>query len=120
MRANRTNQTPVTESEIKKQILEYLTVTNIFAWRQNCGAFIQEENGTKRFIRCGIPGCSDIIGCLPDGRFLAVECKRPGGKLTMAQKAFLAEIAKNGGVAIVASSVEDVERILKTKLNNRR
>jgi len=66
----------------------------------------------ERFIKFGFKGLSDIIGMLKDGRFLAVEIKRPGGKLTTNQREFLTLVAHAKGVAFRADSVNDCERYL--------
>jgi len=58
------------------------------------------------------PGIPDIIGCLPGGRFIGIEVKRPGGELSSHQARVLANITDAGGLAIVAWSVEDVIRAL--------
>ena len=68
-------------------------------------------------------GVSDILG-IYKGKFLAIEVKTPttidedgdkryGGRLTENQKIFLQEIQEQGGIAIIARSVEDVEQALK-------
>jgi hypothetical protein len=57
-------------------------------------------------------GSSDIEGVLPGGRFLAVECKANGGRLSPEQKKFLAEIQNLGGMAVVAKSYRDIETAL--------
>lgn len=98
------------EDEVLRGCLEYLRMNHIFCYRNNTGAV---KIG-KRFIRYGTPGSSDIIGILPDGRFLAVECKREkGGRLSELQKAFLTAIQINGGVSIVARSVEELKKELE-------
>ena len=94
-----------------KSCLEYLDIRGIYHWRQNTGAL-------KVGNRFGMPGVSDILGILPGGRFLAVECKRPkGGVLSPCQKDFLGNIQRNGVVAIVAHSAselhEELERMRK-------
>lgn len=97
------------ESDIQKQCLELLKLYNIYCWRQNTGAF---KKG-KSYIKFAFKGCSDILGICPDGRFLAVECKRTsGGILSDEQKEFLVNIKKNGGVAIIANSVERLKEEL--------
>jgi hypothetical protein len=103
----------VLENDVLQGCIEYLTIRGIYCWRNNTGAV---KNG-KRFIRFGFPGSSDIIGILPDGRFLAVECKREkGGVLSAMQKSFLSAIEKNNGVAIVANSVQKLAEELNKKL----
>ena len=57
---------------------------------------------------------SDILGILPDGRFLAVECKREkGGVVSPEQKEFLLNINANGGVGIVVHSVDELAKALE-------
>jgi hypothetical protein len=101
---------PVSEGETLAACIEYLAVRQIFAWRNNSGA-IQVRPG--QFMRFGIKGSADIIGVLPDGRFLAVEVKSAKGQLSDEQKRFLETIAANGGLAIVARSIDDIETVLK-------
>lgn len=62
-------------------------------------------------IRIGCPGSPDIIGVFK-GRFLGIEVKSKCGKLRPEQKEFLENIIKNGGIAFVAKSIEDVEKNL--------
>jgi Holliday junction resolvase len=94
----------IREKDLQREILSFLRKRGIFAWRQNAGAAV----GDGRFVRFSIPGISDIIGILPDGRFLAVEVKLAGRKLSKNQEIFLSAIRANGGVAIVARSLIDV------------
>lgn len=98
------------ENEVLRGCLEYLRANGIFCFRNNTGAV---KIG-RRFIRYGTPGSSDILGIMPDGRFLAVECKREkGGRLSELQKAFLTAIQINGGVSIVARSVDELKKELE-------
>jgi hypothetical protein len=59
-----------------------------------------------------MPGVSDILGCLPGGRLLAVECKGPGNCPTRAQLAFLDAVANAGGLAVVVYDIWDLEAAL--------
>jgi hypothetical protein len=81
----RKNRRP--EAAALAEVLQTLRHHSAVAWaeRQNSGAY---KDGA-RFIRYGWPGCSDILGQLKDGRFLAVEVKAPGGKLRPEQALFL-------------------------------
>lgn len=102
------------ESEILKECLSVLKEMKIFCWRQNTGAF-QTKNGG--FFRSSIAGVSDILGVLPNGRFLAVECKREkGGVVSEAQKNFLSQIDSNGGLAIVSNNAESLKKIILQEL----
>jgi hypothetical protein len=99
------------ERDVLSAAHEYLTLRGITHWRNNTGTVMYKE----RPIRYGKTGSSDIIGVCPDGRFLAVECKRPGGRLSAAQGGFLSGINACGGVGIVVDSVESLERQLKER-----
>jgi hypothetical protein len=103
-----------TEAQVQKAVLEYLWIRGIFCWRNNTGA--ARMGNSRRYVHFGFPGSSDILGVLPDGRFLAVEVKKNKGRLRKEQKYFLSRIRECGGVAFVARAVEDVQRKLKEVL----
>lgn len=96
------------EKALVNAIMQYLAAKKIFAWRQNTGAIKVED----RLIRFGVLGCSDIIGLLPNGKMFAIEAKSSKGRLSLAQKSFLDAISKNGGIAIVAKKLEDIEELI--------
>jgi len=75
-----------------------------FVWRQNTGAMDLGE----RYVRFSFKGCSDVLGMLKTGQFLAIETKRIGKEPTEDQAAFLANVNRNGGLAFVARSAADV------------
>lgn len=66
----------------------------------------------QRFVQFAFPGCSDILGQLTTGHFLAVEVKRPSTKATKEQAEFLAQVDAAGGLALIARSVDDVQTAL--------
>jgi hypothetical protein len=85
----------------------------VFCWKQpNSG--IQRADG-RGWIPSQTPGIADIIGVLPGGRFLAIEVKRPGGELSPTQKLFLENVNRSGGLAFMASSLEEVIKTLNGK-----
>lgn len=96
------------ETELVKQCLELLKLRGIFAWRQNTGAM----RIGNRLVRFGQRGIADILGVLPDGRFLAIECKVGNRKVTTEQNAFLDSVEANGGVALVVRSLDELDRDL--------
>jgi len=97
------------EGDLVKDCLKRLKQLGAFAWKQNQGGMKMTGEGPRRFIRFAhVDGISDIIG-IYIGRFLAVECKMPGGKPTDKQAAFLDLVRRNGGIAIVTSSVDEME-----------
>ena len=105
----RTNRKP--EAGALVEVLKALRNHPMVAWceRQNSGA----ARVGNRFIRFGWPGCSDVIGQLRDGRFLAVECKAPKGRVRPEQQAFIDRVRSGGGVAFVAKNCLDVFDALK-------
>lgn len=113
----------MTESQVQSQILEYLLRSGIFAWRNNTmGVFDQSTNTYRRPGRFAINGVSDVLGILPDGRFLAIEVKKPVknprtdekllGLASDVQRAFINRINRDGGLAFVADSLDVVKRRL--------
>jgi hypothetical protein len=93
------------EAPVLHDCLKWLHERGIYCWRNNSGTLW--ANGQP--VTFGYPGSADILGVLPDGRFLAVECKSPTGKQSDKQKAFEAKIVANHGVYILARSVEDLK-----------
>jgi hypothetical protein len=98
------------ERDVLPAVLEALRLHPRVAWchRFNTGAM--EVDG--RNVRFAFAGCSDILGQLKDGRFLAVEVKRPSGMPTTAQVEFLGLVERSGGVAFVARGADDVFAVL--------
>lgn len=98
------------ESDVQRAILDWLAWHGILAWRTNSGAHIFEDSsGRRRMFRGAPAGTADIIGILPGGRFLAIECKTAQGRLRPAQKEFIDQVNELGGLAFVARNIEDVE-----------
>lgn len=87
------------EKRIENQIKQYL---------DSIGAWHIKTHGNM-FSKAGTP---DIIACLR-GRFVAIEVKQPGGRVSPLQMAHIKLINRAGGVAFVAYSLEDVKHILK-------
>ena len=76
-------------------------------FRANTG-MVSTPDG-KRVFRAGFRGCSDILGMLRGGRWLAVEVKRPGKQPTDDQRTFLDAVNRGGGLGFVARSIADCE-----------
>ena len=102
----RKKKTP--ENQVVRDCLKLLHMQGIFAWRNNTGAV---SIGT-RFVRYGHTGSSDIIGLMPCGQFLAVECKAPGGKQSSVQKIFQQKIEANGGRYLLVDSASKLQELL--------
>jgi hypothetical protein len=55
----------------------------------------------------GEKGVSDLIGCY-QGRMIAIEIKRPGGKPSQDQVNFIAAVNHAGGLGFVTDNVDTV------------
>lgn len=106
------------EREIKKEISDYLTLKGwVVVQVRNTGTFNKKTGG---YIPAKQLGVADLICCSPQGLFVAIEVKRPGGKLSSWQFNWLKELEAKGGIGGVASNLDSVvalEIILK-KLEN--
>lgn len=91
-----------TEKEIMELIMAWLRLKRIWC------VHIYGTSSYRAAVRqAGVP---DIIGCLPyTGIALFIEVKDHKGKVTTEQEAFLAARRKEGAIAFVARSLEDVE-----------
>jgi len=87
-------------------MLESKIQSNILKKLKDLGVYAHKNITTNKK---GIP---DIIACY-NGKYLAIEVKKPGGKPTELQVWNLEEIRKSGGVAILAYSWAEVEHTLK-------
>jgi hypothetical protein len=97
------------EAEVLRQVLRWLELARIPHWRANCGSV----KIAGRFIRFNADGVSDVLGLLPpSGRFLAIECKRKGGRVRPKQRAFLANVEAAGGLAVVVQSIDELAAAL--------
>ena len=87
------------EKDIVAAILRHLKQRpRCFAWKTHGGMY-------------GTAGIPDIIACV-GGRFVALEVKQPGGKLSRLQEATIEKIRTAGGVAAMVTSVDEAKRVL--------
>lgn len=101
------------EKEIENNILEWLAWNNIFSFKvKSQGTWDEAKKTFRRPSKYYKRGTADILGIYKTYP-LACEVKSEKGRLSIHQKAFLEEWRKNGGIAIVARSVDDVEEALK-------
>lgn len=87
----------MTESQIQKEIIQFLKDNKIFHFRVNADA-----------TTVGIP---DIVACYK-GVFLGIEVKTPTGVATKMQERVKEEIYNNQGWHVYAKSVEDVRKVM--------
>lgn len=88
-----------------------LSKAGIRVFRNNCGVFFTADGIPTRAGLC--KGSGDLIGLMPGGRFISIECKTSTGRKRPEQKAWLEFINKMGGIAIIARPGDDVVNILK-------
>lgn len=88
------------ERDIVTAIRKYLASlgSDVFFWKEHGSVY-------------GTNGVPDIICCYK-GRFLGLEFKLPGGRLTELQKRAIEQINRAGGFACRVESVEDVKRVI--------
>ena len=86
---------PIKEATIQAKIRRYLKAE---------GCSVEVTTRTQY----GQRGVADITGCTSTGRFIAVEVKRPGGRLTALQRQYLKEKQGHGAIAVMATSVDDL------------
>lgn len=103
------------EKQIQNEILEYLnSLPHCRAWQTQSGAVFDPTRRSFRKPPKWAPiGVADIIG-IWHGYFLAIEVKRPGGRLSAHQKDWLSDMVKRGAIAMVAFSLQDVISLLDT------
>lgn len=102
---------PMREGKILREIRLALTKEGARVFRNNTGLFKTKDGRTIRTGLC--VGSSDLIGWTKDGRFLAVEVKRPGGRKRIEQIFFIDKVVQSGGVAFFSTSPEDTVKNLK-------
>ena len=92
-----------------KKVKEKVIQSHILAYLRSVGV-------SADIITLGMysgKGVADIVGCMPDGRYLAIEVKCAGKKPTELQAIWLKEKSKFNALTMVAHSVEEVEEFLK-------
>lgn len=100
----------MTESEIQSLILLEASKRGHRLWRSNAGS-IQTKHGT--WVKLLPAGFADVFGFRgSDGKFIAIEVKKPTGRLSEHQKKF-AEWAKTQPIiyGVARSSAEAIDII---------
>ena len=100
------------ESDIQRAVMDYLAVRGFRIFRRNVMGIVPMKKGGV--IRVGVRGQADLQGWqIRTGRAIEVEIKRPGGILTLFQRAWLANALMDGVIAFVAHSVKECGERLK-------
>ena len=85
-----------TEQQIQTSVIKYLESLNCYV---------------VKIISANKSGVPDICACI-NGRWLSIECKRPGFQPDPLQYHHLSQIQKAGGLATWATSVTQVQDFL--------
>lgn len=93
----------LTEQQITQQIRQVLKICRVWHFKN--------WSGPMTFPK----GISDILGCW-QGRMLAIEIKKPGGRISPDQQKFIDTVNAEGGIAFVAWSVDDVVKQLNLQV----
>ena len=59
-------------------------------------------------------GVSDRIACMPNGKIIMVEIKKPGGRLSALQEIFAEEMRSVGAPYVCLWSKDDVDAFIQT------
>ena len=105
----------MSEAAVVKSVCAYLTAVGVFHWRNNTGAARFRAGSGERVVRFGVPGSPDILGILPGGRALGIECKAGRGRLSPAQRAWGERMTQLGALWILARSIDDVKSGLEVE-----
>lgn len=101
----------MTEAQLQNDIRLYLSSKGIINFRTNVGT-VKLPDG--RYFDTGLPkGHSDLYGVLPNtGRVIYIEVKVKPNKPSREQLNFIEAMKKQGAIAGVCYSVDDVEALL--------
>jgi hypothetical protein len=118
----------VKESDIQRQILDYLAAKRIMAFRMNTGMMRGEHKGKAWAVRFGTPGMADVLAFPKLVGFFQhsansglynectipywIEVKAPKGKQSELQKSFQAQVEAEGHKYVLARSIDEVMEAL--------
>ncbi len=98
------------ESEIMRQILEYLKHINGRYFRINTE--LTQVGG--RYFKSAPRGTPNIIGFNGKGYFVSIEVKGPAGRMSPEQEDFRESVnLSSNGIHIIARKIEDVTDVLR-------
>ncbi len=97
----RSGTTP--EAKVLKACIAYLELLDCYVLRTSAG-FTSFDGRKVSIGRAGLP---DILAC-KNGRFIAVECKAAGGRVSEAQSRQHEFIRRRNGIVIIPHSVDEL------------
>jgi Holliday junction resolvase len=87
------------EGRVKKKLRDIMDDNNVYYFMPATGGY----------GRSGVP---DIVGCV-SGKFFAIECKAPGGRVTALQQREIENIIASGGVAFIYDGSISADEVLR-------
>lgn len=101
----------VLEAVVLDEVESWLGRNRIVYDRNNTGS--GDIRGDGRIFRYGIKDAGDIIGLLPSGRHLEIECKRGrGGSWSLGQQERCKKIRENNGIYMVVHGACELEILM--------
>lgn len=106
------------EANVQQEIRLALSDIGCLVFRNNVGAFRDPKTG--RLIRYGVgdKGGSDLIAISPTGKFVAIECKKEGGRVRPEQLLFCEAVRRAGGIAGICRSAEEAVKLVRDGMKN--
>lgn len=93
------------EQDIKRAIVQYLKARGCLVIPYRSVGIMKKDGSYIPMHRTGI---SDLLGLTREGKFFAIEVKRPGGRATFDQLQFISCVLSYGCKAFIATSVDAV------------
>jgi len=98
------------ESDVLELCVRWFKKKHIYMRRHDVGA----GDFGYGYATYGIMGAGDLIGLLPNGIHLEIECKRgKGGRLSEVQQKHRQRIIDNNGIYLIIHGDEELEYLLK-------
>lgn len=92
------------EGKLKREICDYLKSRGLVFFVSS-PLMVRGRKNTSPYSSVGVP---DIVGILPNSRFFCIEVKSEKGILSSKQSEFISRVVRNGGLALVARSLDEV------------
>lgn len=102
------------ETALVSSAVSYLRARGAVAWRNQAGKAFGAHKGKAWAMTLGAPGLPDVFAVFgPPLRVLAVECKRPGGRLRRTQVVKLEELRRRGVQVVILTDIADLEAAVR-------
>lgn len=100
-----------TESDLVRQLCDYLALRKHFFWRSNNTPIFDQTKGVFRAMPKYTPRGIPDICVIRNGKFIGLEAKTETGTQSMFQQEFEEALKSAGGAYHLVRSVEDLQKI---------